>query len=87
MSDNLAERNLVLLSPSIHVGIYARAVNEAFNNLPVSAIEIERSGQVNMLFMSTAVDRVILNLPLLNGSIRRLSQFFMRFCRRLLRAA
>lgn len=87
MSDHLAERNLVLLTPFIHVGICARAVNAAFNNLPVSSIEVDRSGQIRRLLRSAEVERVIRGLPLPDSLMRRLSRLFMHLYRRLVRVA
>ncbi|HHQ2716930.1 TPA: hypothetical protein ACSPMB_002813 [Pseudomonas aeruginosa] len=87
MGRALQDKNLVLLVPPLYVGFYARSVNEAFNNLPVSSIEIARSGQTNMLFMSTTMERVILSLPLLTGPIRRLNHLLMHVYQRLVRPA
>lgn len=84
---NLDGRNLVLMVPSLHVPHYARLANEAFNCLPVSPIELDRSGQTNMIFLSSTMERIILSLPLLTGPIRRLNMLLLSLYQRLVKAA
>ena len=87
LGGNLANRNLVLLVPPMRVSHFARLANEAFNCLPVSPIEVERTGETNMIFLSSTMERVILSLPFLTGPIRRLNILLLSIYQRMVRAA
>lgn len=82
MDGHLANCNLVLLVPPLYVGFYARTVNEAFNNLPISTIDIKRSGQMQALLLSTTAERVIRSLPLLTAPMRRLGHLYQWLVKR-----
>lgn len=85
LSNGLANKTLVLLVPAMHVGHYSRLVNEGFNNLPVSPIEIDRSGQLSVMFMSTTMEKIFLSFPAVTLPTRRLYQLFMHAFQRLVR--
>lgn len=85
LANGIPSKTLVLLVPGIFVGQYARYLNEGFNNLPVSPIDIDRSGQLSVMFMSTTMEKLFLSIPLLTMPIRRLNQLFMHVFQRLVR--
>ncbi|MGI0646881.1 hypothetical protein ACRCPS_17850 [Pseudomonas aeruginosa] len=85
MSEHLANRNLVLVVPDLYLSFIGRTANEAFNNLPIGAIEIERSAQTKMLLMSASIERVIIGLPLLTRPLLRFQRLALQVYRRLIR--
>lgn len=87
MCGHLMSRNLVLLVPSIYVGVHARTANEKLNNLPITSLETERSGQMQVFFLSVGVGRAALRLPSLGKLVRRVQIFFIYFYKRLGRIA
>lgn len=87
MSEHLASRNLVLVVPDLYLSFIGRTANEAFNNLAIGAIEIERSAQTKMLLMSASIERVIIGLPLLTRPLLRFQRLALQVYRRLIRTA
>jgi hypothetical protein len=85
LSSNLHERNLVLLVPPIQTGYFARIVNESFNCLAISTIELERSGQTSMLILSSSLERVLLSVPMFTGPIRRINRLLLNLYQRMAR--
>ncbi|WP_440060900.1 hypothetical protein ACTAB0_26415 [Pseudomonas syringae] len=86
LSPRLRHRNIVIMVPAMHLGIYSRTLNESFNNLPVSTTASVRSAQIGRLFMVTRLEKVLISLPLLVGVLRRARRLFLRIFRRAARS-
>ncbi|KPW11631.1 hypothetical protein ABNM12_17830 [Pseudomonas syringae] len=86
LSARLRKRNLVIMVPAMHLGIYSRTLNASFNNLPASTTASARSVQIRRLFMVTRLERVLISLPLLAGILRRIRRVALRVFRRVARS-
>ncbi|ELQ13335.1 MULTISPECIES: hypothetical protein [Pseudomonas] len=86
LSTKLRKRNLVIMVPAMHLGIYSRTLNASFNNLPASTTASARSVQIGRLFMVTRLERVLTSLPLLAGILRRMRRVALRVFRRVARS-
>jgi hypothetical protein len=87
MSTSLRPKNIVFSVPSMYLGFFARSLNEAFNNLPCSPIAIQQSGHVDMLFLSTHLEKVFISLPLLTGPLRWVNRLLIFIYQRFVKAA
>lgn len=75
MTPSLRNKNIVFSVPSMYLVLFARMLNESFNNLPCSPIAVAQSGKVGMLFMSTNIEKVL--MPLWSGPMLRLNRLLM----------
>ena len=82
LSTRLRKRNLVIMVPAMHLGVYARTLNASFNNLPASTTASNRSAQIRRLFMVTRLERVLMSIPLLAGILRRIRRVVLRVFQR-----
>ncbi|ARA79191.1 hypothetical protein AAY86_09240 [Pseudomonas amygdali pv. tabaci str. ATCC 11528] len=82
LSPRLRNRNIVIMVPAMHLGIYSRTLNASFNNLPSITTAAARSAQIGRLFMVTRLETVLISLPMLAGVLRRMHRLFLRVFRR-----
>lgn len=82
MTPTLRNKNVVFSVPSMYLAYFARTINESFNNLPVGALAVAKSGQVEMLMLSTKIERTFVSLPLLYAPLIRLNRLMMFIYRR-----
>ncbi|MBS7556928.1 MULTISPECIES: hypothetical protein [Pseudomonas] len=87
MTPTLREKNVVFAVPGLSLTELARALNESFNNLPISHLSVAQSGQVRMLLFSTKIERAFISLPLISVPLMRLRRLVMFIYRRFLKAA
>lgn len=87
ITPTLRAKNVIFSVPSIDLGLFAKEINESFNNLPASPISVAQSGQIRMLLISTKIERVFLGLPLLSVPLIRLKRLLMFIYRRLAKAS
>lgn len=82
LSPRLRNRNIVIMVPAMHLGIYSRTLNASFNNLPSITRAAARSAQIGRLLMVTRLETVLISLPMLAGVLRRMHRLFLRVFRR-----
>ena len=78
LSPALRNRSLVFSVPVVSLGIYARALNESFNNLAVSGNARARSRQIRRLLVVTHFQRALISLPIPAGVLRRAHNLVQR---------
>lgn len=87
MKAALQEKTLLFIVPEIFLGYFGRVLNESFNNLPSSPLAVAQKGDIKMLFLSSALEKAFISLPLLSGPLGRLNNLVMRLYRRFGRTA
>ena len=82
MSHNLRNRSLIFTVPAVSLVLFARVLNESFNNLPASGIALAQPSGVRTLFWSVHIERVLSGLLLANAARRVLQQILSFYPRR-----
>lgn len=86
VAPTLRKKNIVFLVPSAYLAYSARILNESFNNLPVGALAVAKSGQVGMMMTCSNIERVLVGLPRLSAPLIRLKRLLIFIGRRFVKA-
>lgn len=83
---SLRDKNVVFLLPEVYLGMTAVYVNQAFNNVPGVQDNESLSHEINLLWVSTFVERLYMSSPLVAWPIAKARQVSRFFYNRLIRA-
>lgn len=82
----LRNRGLIFIVSAVSINIFARAVNECFNNLPASSTPLNDTRKTSTLLLITHIELILIRMPLLAGTLRLIHNSVVRFYRRVVRA-
>ncbi len=78
LNSKLRNCSIIFSVPVVTLGMYARALNESFNNLSISNSALADSSQIRKLIMVIHFERVLASLPMPRNILRRIRQIFQR---------